>query len=234
MGSAARVNDGRALQFLRIYNELDTFLRAQVATSVRLPFGRLVDNYAQTHPGLSAWVWEVKSFAELRNAIVHGRDFPPEVIAEPTSQAVDRFGELRDQVTRPPPVLSVSTRKPEVFPADASLSAALQLMHRKDFSQVVVTDHGELRLLSVEGVAGWLESMLATGDIALTQATIGDALEYEMPGTFLCMAADRPAREAREAFLDLDQRHRLFAILITASGEPSERALGIVTAWDVM
>lgn len=63
---------------------------------------------------------------------------------------------------------------------------------------VVQADDG-LRLLTVEGIARWLERA-ADDAIRLEAVTGGDALACEVPGSFLLMARNNTVYDAEDAF----------------------------------
>ena len=61
---------------------------------------------------------------------------------------------------------------------------------------------------------------------------IGDALRYESPETMVVMAGNRTVTEAREVFTRLTTA-RVYAIVMTDSGDDRGQPLGIVTPWDL-
>jgi hypothetical protein len=66
-------------------------------------------------------------------------------------------------------------------------------------------------------------------------AYIGDVGAHEPPTSWGFMKPNQTIDEARTAFLDgsAAPSTRLYAILITHAGKPTEAPLGIVTPWDV-
>ena len=223
-----------AKRFLRTYNELDEFLRRNIRADPRQGFASVVTQFAADKASLGEWAWEVKSFGQLRNAIVHGTQFPAKVIAVPTEEAIKRFVQLSVAVLEPRTAASICSGEVRLFEDSEPLIDALGLMKREDFSQVVVRMAGELRLLSVEGVAGWLEAHVPGRHVEIEGARIADALAHELPGTLLVLAEESPIWEVKEAFLDLTRHPRLFAALVTKSGRLTEPPIGIITPWDLL
>jgi hypothetical protein len=97
-------------------------------------------------------------------------------------------------------------------------------------------DGAALRLVTTEGIAGWLASMVDSGPVILESAVLSDALQHEMPDNFEVVHATCTIYEVRERFATyLDRgKLRLDAILITESGTFGESPIGLATAWDLL
>ena len=179
---------------------------------------------------ISAWTAnQLADFADLRNAIVHHRDFPERAIAEPTEQTLQDFHLIVDIVLQPPVVYQYASRDMKRFQYDDQLIEALQHMHEHDYSQVVVTANGELNVLSTEGITRWLEDQALLNDVPALQAKVKDVIPHEPSGSVAFMARSQTVYEALEAFRRTpdSNRGRLFAILVTQNGKRTESALGI-------
>lgn len=134
------------------------------------------------------------------------------------------------------PLLPTFARELWCFSPGESFLTALDYMRREDFSQIVVSQDGEVCLLTVEGIARWLQHRAGEGMVQLRGATVGDVLPYELPDDFLIISGDRTIADARDAFARAleEGRPRIYAIIITRMGKGTEMPLGIVTPWDVM
>lgn len=119
-----------------------------------------------------------------------------------------------------------------VHDADYGLRGALQEMHREDYSQVVVRVEGRLRLLTRDGLGRLMADAWNDDYVDLKHAGISDALWYEPPGTMVVMAGDRTVAEAREVFTRLTAV-RVYAIVVTDSGDDQGQPHGIVTPWNL-
>lgn len=112
------------------------------------------------------------------------------------------------------------------------LRAALREMHKEDYSQVVIRVGGRLRLLTREGLGRLMADAWDDDYVDVKHAGIDDVLPYESPGTMVVMAGDRTLAEAKEVFTRLTTS-RVYAIVVTDSGDDQGRPLGIVTPWDL-
>ncbi len=112
----------------------------------------------------------------------------------------------------------------------------LQHLREHDYSQVVVQTEGKLSLLTVEGIARWLEEQAQEDIISVREAVIADAQRYEQAENVSIMSRNQTVHDAMEAFmLAIEQRRpRIYALLITEHGKAAESLLGIVTPWDLL
>jgi hypothetical protein len=111
------------------------------------------------------------------------------------------------------------------------LPDALSYMRTNDFSQVVARRGKIHAILSAEGIAHWLEDKSKDDIIALSEVSVGDALNFEPAGTSAYLKADDTVEQAREVFAN-DIGKRVFSALVTESGSPRQTPLNIVTPWD--
>lgn len=226
----------RAAQFIHLYNRLSDHLRQTTDADKRASFAEMVNRAAQKDAAVRAVENQLKEYADLRNAIVHHRDYPATIIAEPSEAALLEFTAIVEKALAPRRLLPTFRRSVQVFSTGERLVEALKYMRDHDYSQVVVRDSDGLALLTVEGVARWLEQQADAESIGIAEATVGDAFAHEVPDTFTLMSGERTLFEAQEAFAAILGRRqpRLFAILITQNGRPDEPLHGIVTPWDLL
>ncbi len=226
----------RAARFIHLYNRLSDHLRETTDADKRASFAEMVNRAAQKDAAIRAVENQLKEFADLRNAIVHHRDYPATIIAEPSEAALLEFTAIVEKALAPRRLLPTFRRSVRVFSTEERLVEALRYMRDHEYSQVVVRDGHGLALLTVEGVARWLEQQAEAESIGIADVTVGDACACEVPDTVEFMGGQRTLFEAREAFAAIGGRRqpRLFAIVITRNGRPDEPPLGIVTPWDVL
>lgn len=222
----------RAEEFLQLLNQIDEHLKQRVKRHEGRGFMMRLDIAARQDPALARFKEELREFSELRNAIVHYREFPARVIAEPTEDALGRLRTIADQILNPPRLLPTFASKVRCFSADDPLREAVQFMSDTEHSQVPVVKDGALLLLSTEGVGRWV---MQNPGCNLAASSVGDVLQYERPGNFLVLSGDELVVSARTTFRrELGKGRRLQAILITRQGEPKPPLLGIATASDLL
>jgi CBS domain-containing protein len=222
----------RGTAFVDVFNRLTVALAKMADLPPETPYHQLVAASSRKSAAVRRLADELRSYGNLRNAIVHGTE---QVLAEPTEATLARFQALANEVMAPKRLESFALRGLQLFQPDASLVTALRYMREHDFSQVVVHTSEGAHLLTVEGVAQWLEMQVVNDIISVVEARVEDALKCESSGNSVVLSRRSSIYDVREAFLQaLDTKHpRLFAVIVTESGRRTEKPLGIVTAWDV-
>ena len=222
--------------FLTLYRELDEYLRRNAGQARDLPFAQRLDVLAQKHPVLRRNAAKLKDYADLRNALVHHRDPGGGWIAEPSEGALREFKQIVQAILSPQKLIPQFQKSNiRLFLPQDSLVAALH-MREHDYSQVVVQTEEKLSLLTVEGIARWLEEQAQEEIISVRDAAIADAWKYEQPENVVIMSRNQTVYDAMEIFMQaIEQRKpRIYALLITGQGKATESLLGIITPWDLL
>jgi hypothetical protein len=100
---------------------------------------------------------------------------------------------------------------------------------------VVVKDANRHVLMSVEGIARWLEHAAEEDIISVQGTRVGLVAAQEPEWTLVRVSRKATIEDARKILM----RHhgngspRVFAILISSGGKPNENPRGIVTPWDL-
>lgn len=174
---------------------------------------------------------ELLNLNSIRNHLVHDK----KIIKDLKEEGVEEFEDIARKICSPEKVLPRFRKDIYQFNTDDGLLNVLEYMRSNDYSQVVVDCEGFLSLLTVEGISKWLESEAGTGGINAKKADVSDALGHETKDSFTCMSSSKSVFAARDAFEKaLEERgSRLFAIIITNTGNRAESPLGIITPWDL-
>ena len=108
-------------------------------------------------------------------------------------------------------------------------------MRDEDFSQIVIEEKGRVSLLTVEGVAKWLEQQADKDVITVAKVKVSDALACDLPDTFVVMGPEDTIYDAQQAFKNSIEKNRprLFAVIVTENGKRTGKPIGIVTPWDL-
>ena len=226
----------RAEEFIQLFNRLSDHLMRVTGRNHDYSFSALVDRAAERNLAVRAEAQQLKDYGDLRNAIVHHRAFPPEIIAEPSAKALADFDSLVERVLSPRLLIPAFSAQVRPFSTGQKLLDALRYMGENDFSQIIVRESGKLRLLTVEGIAHWVERQTDDPIIDVSDATVNEALRFEGSGGFRIMKRSDTVYEARETFTGALERKqpRIFALIVTENGKATEKPLGIVTPWDLL
>ena len=87
--------------FIQLYNELDHWLKKLSERRGSVPFWKRIREAAKREPALNRYLDDLLEFHELRNAIIHHRSYPAELLAMPTQETVDRMQMILDKLLRP-------------------------------------------------------------------------------------------------------------------------------------
>jgi len=232
----------RAERFIHLFNQIDEYLRALLHE--RRPsfdrftsFGQVVREVAKFNHRVRDHRDDLLEFADLRNALVHtaglgGMRF----LAEPYPQVIEEFEALINAIVNPRRAYQISTMDPRRFPPESSLQEALAFMNEHGRGQIVVQGNGPARLLSSRGIANWFAANLRNGSVKIEGVRLSDVLPQQPEGSFAIIGRETPIDEVRARFQALvsPNGERLLALIVTHSGKPTEKALGIITAWDVV
>lgn len=123
-----------------------------------------------------------------------------------------------------------------VLTIERPLTDALDAIRDDDFTQIVIRVNGELKLLTIEGIARWMAGQPRTPILPLDGVTIGDVFKYERKDNMKCIDAGVSILDARTYFANrLDStKPNLVALIITHTGKPTGTPLGIITAADFL
>ena len=143
----------RAEEFIQLFNRVESSLSQLANPKKYLPFSQLVDAASALSAAVKANSSHLKQFAKLRNAIVHDGDYPPQIIATPSPEALLRFAQVAQEVLDPDPLIPTFEAKVRCFSPGDPLPTVLRFMREHDFSQVMVRGNdGQLNMLTVEGI----------------------------------------------------------------------------------
>jgi hypothetical protein len=237
MSRLADKTPDRAEEFIQLFNRVADFLWQLVNPEKFAAFGKLVDVAATRSAAVHANAAALKQFAMLRNAIVHDADYPPHIVAIPSSEALSKFKQVAQEVLEPKPLIPTFAAQIRCFSLTDNLHKALGFMRGHDFSQIVVRrSDGRLGMLTVEGITWWLADNAGAKQNPVNAATIGDLIALEPPGGFMIMGPDKTIFDAADAFRNVIhyEATRLYAIVITENGDNSDSPIGFVTPWDIL
>jgi CBS domain-containing protein len=226
----------RTEEFVQLFNKIEKFLSNLVNAKKPPQFWQLVEIASTRNAAVRAHAGDLKQFAMLRNAIVHDADYPLQIVAVPTEEALQRFSLIVKKVVEPAPLIPTFETQVHCFSPSETLADALKFIEHHDFSQVVVKgDESRLNLLTVEGIARWFSRNL-DGTHNPSDVLLQSVVALEPPGAFIVMGSQQTVFDASDAFTKSIhcKATRLYAIIVTSSGSDKEEPVGFVTPWDLV
>lgn len=229
----------RAQRFLQAFTTIEQELRARVDRDAgdpkHLAFWTLLERSADL---TERQVQRLRSYADLRNAIVHNpRDPAGEVIADPRESAVLWLETQADIILDPPLVMRVlELTKPTVLKSSDDLHAFLKIVREKAYSQVPVQDAGGgLNLITTNTVTRWLAGEYQGDRSAVfEQVPLTEILRFSEDSSELVLAPrNLKAAEAVQIFAGQRGQNAPAAIVLTEHGKVHQTPLGLCSQSDV-
>jgi len=227
-----------ARQFLHNFQQFEHWLRTRTNNPKWIPFPKLLDQVANQYPEIRYHLKELNTFNDLRNSIAHSPGSNEgDIIALPLAKSVRQFGELINDVKRPPQLKNMkgAMRRVNVFLPNVSVGSMIGIMAKKKHSQEVVRSEGQLTILTSEDLFSWLSIRLkSSGDFEAIHATKIESLLRRERRDFAILPSCSNVYEAKERFIKGTENGELFwAIIITPDGKATEDPVGILTPWDL-
>ena len=221
-------------RFEAAYNSIDHFLRKRLHKEQSASFTALVADYERTHK-IGTDGDYLRMAANLRNVLVHQKTKPHQPVAVPTMPVVDTLERICRRLTKPPLVVPRFQRSVEGVTLSESLAKVLRRVSQRDYSQFPVYDGEKFRgLLTVNGITRWLAHHVSKkmSLVELEEVPVKHVLQQEeMRPNCWFIARGNTVDEVKSLFA---VKELLEAVLITESGKPAEKPMGIVTRWDVL
>lgn len=236
-GAGSRGPVELAEEFQASFNRIDNYLRKTTGLTDRKTktFSAVVAAFEHKHPGARSDIARLRSFADLRNALVHEVYRRAEYIAYPTQRTLDDLLDLESKLASPLLASSVFNGPVTTLrPAD-NVPKVLDLVKEHDFTQFPVyeDDRRFAGLVTSVGLVRWIAKRPAGVDefIDLDSYSVSDVLESEeTPENVAFMPHSSLVVDVAEAF---STNPRVEAVIFNHSGSRNQAILGIATRWDV-
>lgn len=224
-------------RFLHAFNRITVTLRKIAGVKEYLPFFRLIDLTKKKSVLVRKYEDDLRTYADLRNAIVHHRTSAEFVIAEPHIEVVKRIERIDRILARPKLVGHVFKKNVYTFQIDDSLSKVLEIIRLRKFTQFPVYEGQEFRgLITTVGITNWLASNLSDNHKIDEMPTLRNILEHEKNRVnYKFISKYITIYDAEDIFKQGVERGKRFeALLITENGKRNQKLIGIVTPLDIM
>jgi len=222
-------------RFISAYNEIDSFLRRLCKEGAQATFSSLIVRAAQTNKAVGHHTQDLREYADLRNAILHGyREDEP--IATPYSKTVKTLEAIRDDLIAPPKVGTLFPTKVSVCNPDSFISVVAQQMFQTSFSQLPVYSESKLEaLLTTDTIARWLAYSLAHDGGILDDAQVKAVLKHaESKDNYQLLDPSDTVFDAIDCFAYYHRLgKRLDAVIIAKDRSKKKLPLGIITMFDM-
>lgn len=231
----------RVKKFIQLYNKLDAFLRSQLHQNANIEHGALLQESARTNSVVQRHLTELRTFAQLRNILIHDMyRHKNEVIAVPTQEIVELYTQIVQAVINPPTALGIAVLASQLHTVSLEDNAlqVMAKMNQMTFTHVPVLEKGLMvGVFSENTVFSYLvhqKESIIDGSMKIKNFDGFLALDQHPSEKFAFLPRTANIEQVQTIFSEAVASHiRIGMIFLTASGKPTEKLLGILTAWDL-
>ena len=229
-------------KFLSIYNELDSHLRKSLNMEENVSHSFLIQKMAEKDRVVNKYYYDLKTFAKLRNAIVHNPDCRiANPIAEPHEYIVKRYEEIKNKVKNPPIALNtIAIKAQDIYNTTMKSNAlyVMQEMNKNSYTHVPVVDKGALiGVFSENTVFSYLvKNQLFALDNDILIEEFAEFIPINSHGSeyFEFVSKNTLVMDIGEIFQKgLKDNKRISIVFINETGNIKEKILGLITPWDL-
>jgi predicted transcriptional regulator len=219
--------------FLEDWKKLEDFIETNSRGSGEREFRRRLEHVAVTNPLIRINKTEILQIYEIRNVIAH--EDSDKYYAYPNEYTANKLNVLVERIQQPKTVLDVVNNKPIVFQPGDSLLEVLSTIKKTQISQFPVYDGKVCKhTISTNGISLWLSAHVEEdGSFIkdLSNVTVADVLAYHERHDDPRFIHRQTTVEEFGALIEEHENTRLW--IVTESGKSSERAIGVVSAYDI-
>ncbi|HHX61269.1 MAG TPA: CBS domain-containing protein [Epulopiscium sp.] len=236
-------NLSNSQKFLATYNELDDFMRQDLNAENYVGHSDLIQKIIKKGNNVFNYHYQdLKSFARLRNAIVHNPDKrTADPIAEPHDEIVRQYQELLDKAVRPELALNhlaIPIDKLCVVTPNTNVLKAMEIMSKNSFTYLpVLENHKLVGVFSESTLFDYIfKRQGAVVDEKLAIADLGEAIHINNHGSesFIFLNKTVTVIEIEDIFRKgFKDNKRIAVVFVTEDGTETGKVLGLVTAWEV-
>jgi len=226
-----------AQKFLDHYNELDQALAKTLGQSDYESFSQRIRQLILRNPVVRRYKDDLHQLGNLRNAIAHqSRD--GRAIAEPFDETVSLLQRILEEFKNPKRVIPEFQFEVFSVRSETRLINLLTEMKEKDFSQAPILDDlgNIIEMISTNTISRWLFGEYKNQLINLTEAKISDLIPYiETKENYSLISRNTSIFGTTEIYFkkSKEKESKLDCMIITHSGKPSEKLMGIVCIEDI-
>jgi predicted transcriptional regulator len=218
------------------FNQIHSWLRKSIKNVRTDKFSELLRIGFPQHSIIRKHYHDLQMFARLRNSIVHDKVKIGFYIAEPHEQVVDKIEKIATQVFQPKTALSIASTPVLYFQEETPLTDILNTINKTSYSiYPIYNQMGHSSLLTLDIIVKWLSDNLVGNFIRIENIKVSQLISLKAPPSVEFVNKDADMFAVEEIFEQYHLRsQKLEAVIITETGSPSEKPLGIITSWDLV
>lgn len=234
--------DGNSEKFLTTYNELDKYMRKYLNESEWTSHIDLIRKMVKKDKFFKNYEYDLRSYADLRNAIVHNPDKrEANPIAEPHDYIIIKYEDIKNKVMNPPVALNtiaISSNNIFTTTLDSNALNVIKEMNKNIYTHVPVVEDGKMiGIFSENTIFSYIacnEDVIIEKDTLIREFTEFIPRDSHESECFKFVNRDASIVDIEEIFQnEFKDKRRVAVVFITETGSEKEKLLGLVTAWDL-
>ena len=226
-------------RFVNVYNELSEYMEKQLKLKDYRSHVQMLNIMSKKSHIVKNNYDELRTFANLRNIIVHDSTSKYNPIAEPNKEVVDRYEHIFNKLKNPPTAYDVATKSNDLVFAQPNMKLidCIKQMHDKNYSYMPVMDKNNLvGVLSGDSIFTHMRknyTITISNDFKVED--LGDSLVDPMDERFCYVSKNTLLDEVIDMYSrDIEEGKRLGAVLVTETGNSKQKIIGMISAWDLI
>ncbi len=226
-------------RFINTYNELSDYMEKHLNYKDYRSHTQMLNIMAKKNHIVRVHYDELRTFANLRNIIVHDSTSKYNPIADPHIEVVERYENILKELKDPPIAFDIATKASQLVFAvsDMKLKECVKIMHDKNFTYMPVAEKGMMiGVLSGDSIFTYMrknQKITIHDDFRIKE--LGDAIKMHMDERYSFVSCYTPLNDVVEMYAnEIQDGKRLGAVFVTERGYEDERILGMISAWDLI
>lgn len=226
-------------RFINTYNELSEYMEKYLNYKDYRSHTQMLNIMSKKNHTVRTYYDELRTFANLRNIIVHDSTSKYNPIADPHIEVVQRYESILKELKDPPTAFGMSTKAKDLVFASPNmrLKECIKIMHDKDFTYMPISQSMQLvGVLSGDSVFTYMRKNQTTtvhDDFRIKD--LGDAIKTHMDERYSFVSKNTSLIDVTQMYVnDIQDGKRLGAVFVTEHGREDERILGMISAWDLI
>lgn len=226
-------------RFINAYNELSEYMEAYLHLREHRSHVQMLGIMSKKNHTIKSNYDELRTFANLRNIIVHDSTSRYNPIANPHMEAVQRYEQILSEITNPDTAYSAATKSNNLIFAHPNmrLIECITNMHNKNFSYMpVIKDNRLIGILSGDSIFTYMrKNQTTTIHKDFRVADLGDSIVEHIDERYCYVKKDTPLNDVVEMYSnDIEDDKRLAAVFVTTTGNIKGKILGMISAWNLI
>ncbi|MEX1375982.1 MAG: CBS domain-containing protein [Eubacteriales bacterium] len=228
-----------ASRFINIYNELSEYMEEQLHMKDYRSHVQMLNIMSKKNQIIKNYYDELRTFANLRNVIIHDSTSKYNPIAEPHKEVVERYEYILQRLTNPTTAYDIATKASDLVFAHLNMRLidCIKTMHDKNYSYMPVIEKQKfIGVLSGDSIFTYMRknhTITIYPDFRVSD--LGDSIKEHMDERYSFVSKNTLVDDIIFMYNnDIKDGRRLGAVFVTDTGKKEEKIEGMISAWDLI